>query len=172
MFDALKNELTRRQLLNKAGLGLVAVSVAGAVGAVIKPARTIAQAAPAPADEPSMPPEKKLGWAIVGLGKLATQQRLPSFGECKNSKLVALVSGDRGKAERIAQQYGVNPKNIYNYQNYDTIRNNPEVDIIYIVLPNGMHTKQPELGGRSSSHQPHPPGGKRAVLIEKHHPSI
>ena len=150
----------------------MAVSVAGAVGAVIQPARTAAQPAPAPGDDPLMPPEKKLGWAIVGLGKFATQQLIPSFGECKRSKLVALVSSDRAKAERIAQQYGVNPKNIYNYQNYDTIRNNLEFDVIYIVLPNSMHTKQPELGGRSSSHQPHPPGGKRAVLIEKHHPSI
>jgi hypothetical protein len=38
MFDSLKKELTRRQLLNKAGLGLVTVSVAGAVGAAFKPA--------------------------------------------------------------------------------------------------------------------------------------
>lgn len=152
MFDSLKKELTRRQLLNKAGLGLVAVSVVGAVGAAFKPARIVAQAAPAPADEPSMPSEKKLGWAIVGLGKFATQQLIPSFSECKRSKLVALVSGDRGKAERIAQQYGVNPKNIYNYQNYDTIRNNPEVDVIYIVLPNGMHAEYTIRGAQAGKH--------------------
>lgn len=152
MFDSLKKALTRRQLLNKAGFGLAAVSVAGAIGAAIKPARTLAQAAPAPADEPPMPPEKKLGWAIVGLGKFATQQLIPSFGECKRSKLVALVSGDRGKAERIARQYGVNPKNIYNYQNYDTIRNNPEVDVIYIVLPNGMHAEYTIRGAQAGKH--------------------
>lgn len=152
MFDSLKKALTRRQLLNKAGFGLAAVSVAGAVGSAIKPARTLAQAAPAPADEPSMPPERKLGWAIVGLGKFATQQLIPSFGECKRSKLVALVSGDRGKAERIARQYGVNPKNIYNYQNYDTIRNNPEVDVIYIVLPNGMHAEYTIRGAQAGKH--------------------
>lgn len=152
MLDSLKKALTRRQLLNKAGFGLAAVSVAGAVGSAIKPARTLAQAAPAPADEPPMPPERKLGWAIVGLGKFATQQLIPSFGECKRSKLVALVSGDRGKAERIARQYGVNPKNIYNYQNYDTIRNNPEVDVIYIVLPNGMHAEYTIRGAQAGKH--------------------
>lgn len=152
MFDSLKKALTRRQLLNKAGFGLAAVSVAGAVGAATKPAHTLAQAAPAPADEPPMPPDRKLGWAIVGLGKFATQQLIPSFGECKRSKLVALVSGDRGKAERIARQYGVNPKNIYNYQNYDTIRNNPEVDVIYIVLPNGMHAEYTIRGAQAGKH--------------------
>ena len=144
MFDSLKNELTRRQVLNKAGLGFMAVSVAGVVGAV-KPARAVA-------DEPPMPPEKRLGWAIVGLGKFATQQLIPSFSECTHSKLVALVSGEPTKAERIAQQYGVNPKSIYNYQNYDTIRNNPEVDVIYIVLPNGMHAEYTIRGAQAGKH--------------------
>ena len=35
----------------------------------------------------------------------------------------------------------MNPKAIYNYQNYDTLRENPEVDVIYIVLPNSMHAE-------------------------------
>lgn len=152
MFDWLKKELTRRSLLNKAGLGLVTVSVAGPVGAIFKPTSSAAQAVPASSNEQSMHPEKKLGWAIVGLGKFATQQLIPSFAECKRSQLVALVSGDRTKAEGIAQKYGVNPKNIYNYQNYDTIRDNPEVDIIYIVLPNGMHAEYTIRGAQAGKH--------------------
>ena len=43
------------------------------------------------------------------------------------------------KAKQLAARYGVNEKNIYNYQNYDKIKDNPDVDAIYIVLPNGMH---------------------------------
>ncbi len=148
MFDSLKQALTRRQLLNKAGLGFAAVSV----GAAFKPLPTVAQTGPAPANELPMPPEKKLGWAIVGLGKFATQQLIPSFSECKRSKLVALVSGSPDKASSLARQYGVNPKNIYNYQNYDTIRNNPEVDIIYIVLPNGMHAEYTIRGAQAGKH--------------------
>ncbi|MBW4477661.1 MAG: Gfo/Idh/MocA family oxidoreductase [Tolypothrix brevis GSE-NOS-MK-07-07A] len=123
MLDLVKSELTRRTLLHQAGFGLITL---GIVPAIFKPTPTLAQTA----KEPPMPPEKKLGWAVVGLGKFATQQIIPSFAECKRSKLVALVSGDRTKAEQYAQQYGVNPKNIYNYQNYDTIRDNPEVDVI------------------------------------------
>lgn len=128
------------------------LSVVGAVGNIIKPAPTLAQAAPAPSNEPSLPPEKKLGWAIVGLGEFATKQIMPSFAECKKSKLVALVSGDRAKAEKYAQQYGVNPKNIYNYQNYDSIRNNPEVDIIYIILPNALHAEYSIRGVQAGKH--------------------
>ena len=152
MFDSWKKELTRRTLLNKTGLGLVAVSVTGAIGTIFKPSPSAAQTTPASSNEQPMPSEKKLGWAIVGLGKFATQQLIPSFAECKRSKLVALVSGDRTKAEGIAQKYGVNPKNIYNYQNYDTIRDNPEVDIIYIVLPNGMHAEYTIRGAQAGKH--------------------
>ncbi|MBW4630055.1 MAG: Gfo/Idh/MocA family oxidoreductase [Brasilonema octagenarum HA4186-MV1] len=152
MFDSVKKELSRRALLYKAGFGFMGLSVVGAVGNIIKPAPTLAQAAPAPSNEPSLPPEKKLGWAIVGLGEFATKQIMPSFAECKKSKLVALVSGDRAKAEKYAQQYGVNPKNIYNYQNYDSIRNNPEVDIIYIILPNALHAEYSIRGVQAGKH--------------------
>lgn len=153
MFDSLKRELSRRTLLNKAGLGLISVSVVGAIGSILKPARSLAQQPATSMDqEPPRPEEKRLGWAIVGLGKFATQQLIPSFADCKKSKLVALVSGDRAKAEGIAQQYGVNPKNIYNYQNYDSIRDNPEVDIIYIVLPNAMHAEYTIRGAKAGKH--------------------
>lgn len=143
MFDLVK-ELTRRTLLHKAGV--ITLGIAG-IGSVVKPARTLAQT-----NTPPKPPEQKIGWAIVGLGKFATQQIIPSFGECKNSKLVALVSGTPDKAQKIAKQYGVNPKNIYNYQNYDSIRNNPEVDIIYIVLPNGLHAEYTIRGAQAGKH--------------------
>ena len=98
------------------------------------------------------PPGKKLGWAIVGLGSLAINQILPAFAKCEKSKVVALVSGHPDKANKLALRYGVNPKNIYNYQNYDTIRDNPEVDIIYIVLPNGMHAEYTVRGHQAGKH--------------------
>ncbi len=150
LFERVRNELSRRQLLNKAGLGILGLSVAG-IGGTANPTR-IAQAAPPPTKEPALPPEKKLGWAVVGLGKFATEQIMPSFGECKKSKLVAFVSGDRPKAQRLAQQYGVNPENIYNYQNYNTIRDHPEVDIIYIILPNSMHAEYTIRGAQAGKH--------------------
>jgi len=45
----------------------------------------------------------------------------------KNLRVTALVSGHPDKANKLAQQYGVNPRNIYNYQNYDSIRDDPKV---------------------------------------------
>ncbi|PYT47943.1 MAG: glucose-fructose oxidoreductase, partial [Acidobacteria bacterium] len=62
------------------------------------------------------------------------------------------VSGHPDKANKLALRYGVNPKNIFNYQNYDTIKDNPEVDIIYIVLPNGMHAEYTVRGLQAGKH--------------------
>src|SRR5438874_5810003 len=63
------------------------------------------------------PPGRKLGWAVVGLGRLAINQILPAFAKCERSRVTALVSGDPEKARKLAARYGVDPKNIYNYTN-------------------------------------------------------
>jgi predicted dehydrogenase len=98
------------------------------------------------------PPGKKLGWAIVGLGRLSINQILPAFAKCEKSKVVAFVTGSREKGEKLAARYGVNPKHIYNYQNYDSLRDNPEVDIVYIVLPNGMHAEYTIRAAKAGKH--------------------
>jgi len=98
------------------------------------------------------PPGKKLGWAIVGLGNLSIHEILPAFAKCEKSKVTAFVSGHPDKANKLALRYGVNPKNIYNYQNYDSIKSNPEVDVIYIVLPNGMHAEYTVRGLATGKH--------------------
>jgi predicted dehydrogenase len=131
---------TRREFLKKTAQGAVATNLG-----IILSQRAAAQDVPEP-------PGKKLGWAIVGLGRLAINQILPAFAKCEKSRVVALVSGSPGKANKLAQRYGVNPKNIYNYQNYDTIRDNPEVDVIYIVLPNGLHAEYTIRGAKAGKH--------------------
>ena len=140
MSDSDNKGITRRGFLLKAGAGVVAANVSEALLG-----RGFAQNVPEPSG-------KKMGWAIVGLGSLSINQILPAFSKCERSKVVALVSGHPDKANRLALQYGVNPKNIYNYQNYDNIRDNPEVDIIYIVLPNGMHAEYTIRGHQAGKH--------------------
>jgi predicted dehydrogenase len=127
--------------MKKAGQGLIA---AGAAESLLKPAS-------AQLHVPD-PPGKKLGWAIVGLGSLSIYEILPAFAKCEKSEVVALVSGHPDKANKLALRYGVNPKNIYNYQNYDSIKDNPEVDVIYIVLPNGMHAEYTVRGLEAGKH--------------------
>jgi predicted dehydrogenase len=132
MPDSPSREITRRSFIGKIGQGL---AVSASTGAILKSAIGPQQLA-----VPDVP-GKKLGWAIVGLGSLSINQILPAFAKCEKSKVVALVSGHPDKANKLAARYGVNPKNIYNYQNYDSIKDNSEVDVIYVVLPNSMHAE-------------------------------
>jgi predicted dehydrogenase len=132
------SDLSRRNFL-KQGIA------AGAVGSLAT--TSLAQQLQVPE-----PPGQKLGWAIVGLGRLSINQILPAFAKCEKSRVVAFVTGSREKGEKLAARYGVNPKNIYNYQTYDALRDNPEVDVIYIVLPNGMHAEYTIRGARAGKH--------------------
>jgi len=97
-------------------------------------------------------PEKRIGYALVGLGHLTLEELLPAFGSCKYSKPVALVSGDPEKAKKVADQYGIPSENIYNYDNFDSIKDNTDIDAVYIVLPNGMHEEFTIRAAKAGKH--------------------
>ena len=142
MPDSNAKASTRREFLSRVGGGVIAANVAGTLFTKKSVAQLVVPD----------PPGKKLGWAIVGLGSLSINQILPAFDKCEKSKVVALVSGHPDKANKLALRYGVSPKNIYNYQNYDSIKDNPDVDIIYIVLPNSMHAEYTIRGFQAGKH--------------------
>lgn len=85
--------------------------------------------------------QKKLGIALVGLGGYSTGQLAPALQETKHCYLAGIVTGTPEKATRWKQQYNIPDKNIYNYQNFDSIKDNPDIDIVYVVLPNAMHAE-------------------------------
>jgi predicted dehydrogenase len=82
---------------------------------------------------------KKLGFALVGLGSLSTNQIAPALQKTKRCRLAAIVTGTPSKEKIWADKYNIPQKNIYNYQNFDEIAKNPDVDVVYVVLPNAMH---------------------------------
>lgn len=99
-----------------------------------------------------LPDGKRIGYALVGLGHLTLNQLLPAFGACTKSKVVALVSGSPGKMKKVATQYGIKSGSCYSYEDYDKLRDNPEVDAIYIVLPNGLHAEYTIRGAEAGKH--------------------
>ncbi|MBT2557157.1 Gfo/Idh/MocA family oxidoreductase [Hymenobacter sp. ISL-91] len=96
--------------------------------------------------------KKKIGFAVVGLGKFAVDLMMPAFKETKHARIVALVSGSPDKAARLAREYGVNPRSVYTYENFDTIRDNPEVDVVYVVLPPSMHAEFTVRAAQAGKH--------------------
>ena len=94
---------------------------------------------------------RKTRYAVIGLGRIAGHF-LPAAGATTNSQITALVSGHRDKAERIASQYGIPSSAIYNYENFDTIIHNQNVDAVYVALPNSMHAEYTIRAAKAGKH--------------------
>jgi len=83
----------------------------------------------------------KLGIALVGLGKYSSGQLAPALQETAHCFLAGIVTGTPEKAKDWKSRYDIPDANIYNYENFASIRNNPAIDIIYVVLPNALHAE-------------------------------
>lgn len=79
----------------------------------------------------------KVRYAVVGLGHIAQAAVLPGFAHAKNSELAALVSGDRRKLTQLKKKYSV-PR-VYTYREFQKCLEDPEIDALYIALPNDLH---------------------------------
>ena len=131
MSHAPRTGSTRRHFLQTGAAGLAAAGLARAALAQAQDdAVTAAQQS-----------GKKIGFAVMGLGQLGLGQIVPAFKDSRIAKLTALVSGHPDKAKQTAEKFGVDPKNIYNYDNFDKIKDNDQVDVVYVVLPNNMHSE-------------------------------
>ena len=84
---------------------------------------------------------KKLGIALVGLGNYSSGQLAPALQETKFCELRGIVTGTPEKEKKWADQYKIPKENIYNYKTFDKIIDNKDIDIVYVVLPNSMHSE-------------------------------
>jgi len=96
--------------------------------------------------------KKKLGVALVGLGYYSTDLLAPGLQLTQHCELVGIVTGSPEKAEKWKQQYKIAEKNIYNYSNFDSIANNPAIDIVYVVLPPSMHMEYSVRAAKAGKH--------------------
>ena len=83
--------------------------------------------------------QKRLGIALLGLGDYATHQLGPALRQTKNARLVGIVTGSPEKIPVWQKEYGIPDGNVYNYQNFDSIADNKDIDIVYVVTPTGLH---------------------------------
>jgi glucose-fructose oxidoreductase len=85
------------------------------------------------------PKKTRLGIALVGLGYYSTDLLAPALQQTKNCYLAGIVTGTPSKAEAWQKKYNIPDKNIYNYQTFEQLGNNDEIDVVYVVLPPSMH---------------------------------
>ncbi len=83
--------------------------------------------------------KERLGVALMGLGYYSTDVLSPAFPFAKHCYLAGIVTGTTSKIPVWQQKHGIPDKNVYNYANFDQIANNPDIDVVYVVLPPSMH---------------------------------
>ena len=116
--------------------------LAAASAVTVLPSSSPAQAAPG----------KKIHYCAVGLGRITVEHFMPGTRMSSLGKITALVSGHREKALKIAAEYGIPATSIYSYENYDKIRDNPDIDAVYIGLPNSMHAEYTIRAAQAGKH--------------------
>ncbi|MBX3238427.1 MAG: Gfo/Idh/MocA family oxidoreductase [Chitinophagaceae bacterium] len=98
------------------------------------------------------PKKDKLGVALVGLGYYSTDLLAPAFEQTQHCYLAGIVTGTPAKAEAWQKKHNLPDKNIYNYQNFDDIANNPDIDVVYVVLPPSMHEEYVVRAANAGKH--------------------
>ena len=87
---------------------------------------------------PKSSDEKMLRVAIMGLGSYGTRVA-EAMRSCTKAKLVGAISGTPSKIKDWQSKYNIPEKNCYNYSNFDNIKNNPDIDAVYVITPNALH---------------------------------
>lgn len=107
-------------------------------------------------DKPERFGGKKLNIALCGLGRYANILKDGIIGS-QYCHLAGIITGTPSKAVQWKKDYNIPDKNIYNYETFDRIKNNPDIDLVYVVLPNAMHKEYTIRAAKAGKH----------VIVEK-----
>src|ERR1700743_3841264 len=101
---------------------------------------------------PQAPAPKKMSVALLGLGRYATGQLAPALQSTQSCYLAGVVTGHPEKAAQWQKQYSLKDANIYNYDNFDKIVDNPDIDIVYVVTPPALHPEYVIRAAKAGKH--------------------
>lgn len=106
----------------------------------------------APHGEPSNTLQSKtLRVAIMGLGSYGNRVA-EAMLSCKRAKVTGVISGTPSKVRDWQKKYNIPEANCYNYENFDNIRNNPDIDAVYVITPNALHHDQVIRAAKAGKH--------------------
>ena len=95
---------------------------------------------------------KPIGYAAVGLGRIS-DIFMRACANSQTAKITALVTGHPDtKGVKYSEMYGIPKSSIYTYETFDRIRDNPDIDAIYVGLPNSMHREYTVRGAQAGKH--------------------
>jgi glucose-fructose oxidoreductase len=85
--------------------------------------------------------ERKLGVALMGLGLYSRGQLGPALRKTRLCRFAGVVTGSREKGVHWSREYGFPEQNIWNYDTVHEIAGKRDIDIVYVVTPNGLHAE-------------------------------
>ena len=138
--------ITRRSFVGNVGAGLGIAAVAPMLSSFV----TLFEKNTLPYDG------KKLNVALCGLGRYANILAA-GFETSQYCRLAGIITGTPAKAEKWKVENNIPEGNIYNYQNFDSIAKNKDIDLVYVVLPNSMHKEYTIRAAEAGKH----------VIVEK-----
>lgn len=94
-----------------------------------------------------------IGWAIVSTGRHPDAKLAPGVKTARDTRLVAIYSRDRERAEAFAQRHGA----LAAYDSYEDLLRDPRVDVVCIASPNHLHAPQTIQAAQAGKH----------ILVEK-----
>jgi glucose-fructose oxidoreductase len=97
-------------------------------------------------------PSRKLGIALAGLGNYSEYHLAPALRVTNYCKLAGVVTGTRAKGEQWARDYGFSERNIFSYDTMAQMAGNPDIDMVYVVTPNGLHAEHCIAAARAGKH--------------------
>jgi predicted dehydrogenase len=110
---------------------------------------------------------KKVKWGVLGAANIAVKKVIPGMQKGAWCEVVALASRDLEKAQRFARDLGI-PRA---YGSYDQLLADPDIDAIYIPLPNHLHVpwsiKAAEAGKHVLCEKPIALNTSEAVLLRE-----
>ncbi|WP_207423042.1 Gfo/Idh/MocA family protein [Desertivirga brevis] len=147
----MNNSYNRRRFLGKLtfGLGITALGTSG-ISSLFACSGSTNEKRTQQAGEQKA--QDKLGIALVGLGQYSEGELAPALQETQHCYLAGIVTGTPDKADKWKKKYNIPDKNIYNYQNFDTIKDNPDIDVVYVVLPNALHAEYTIRAAKAGKH--------------------
>ena len=83
--------------------------------------------------------DRKVRYAVVGVGWIAQAAFLPGVEHTGNSEVVAFVTGHEEKAEKVGEKYGVDA--VYSYEEFDQLLDGRTIDAVYLATPNWDHVE-------------------------------
>ena len=95
---------------------------------------------------------RKLGFALVGLGGLSTGQLAPALQLTQHCRLAAIVTGTPSKIPTWKSRYNIPDKNVYSYDTMEQMADNPDIDVVYVVTPNGLHAEHTIKAAKAGKH--------------------